>query len=139
MFYTKIHIRLESAPTLSRMVHYSTNDPLFLSQIATYKDEAFNAGVHDWTRTTPTSQQLNVKISSDMLALLPSSIYLMFLNDARFASDDTTILSSVITHLNPSSKENLPLAILDLTCLEMRLRDSIIDYMLMVQWISQRM
>ena len=74
-----------------------------------------------------------------MLASLPSSISSMFLNDARFASDGIAMLSSLITHLNPSSNENLLLAITDLTGLEMRLGESIIDYMSRVRGIAQRM
>ena len=63
----------------------------------------------------------------------------MFLNDARFASDGIAMLSSLLTHLNSSSSEKLLLVIPDLTCLEMRLGESIIDYMLRVLGISQRM
>ena len=62
----------------------------------------------------------------------------MFLNDARFASDGIAMLSSLLTHLNPSSNENLFLEISDLTRLEMRLGKSSIDYMLRVRGISQR-
>ena len=49
------------------------------------------------------------------------------------------MLSSFLTHLKPSSSENLLLAISDLTHLEMRLGKSSIDYMSRVQGISQRM
>ena len=113
--------------------------PLFLAQISTYKAEAFYAGVHDWTCTTLASQQLSVAISSDMLALLLSSISSMFLNDVRFVSDGIAIISLLLAHLNPSSNENPPLAISDLTRLEMRLGESSINYMSRVQGISQRM
>ena len=95
--------------------------PPFLAQIETYKAEAFYAGVHNWAQTTPTNRQLSVAISSDMLASLPSSISSMFLNDTIFVSDGIKMLSSLITHLKPSSNENLLLAITDLTRLEMRL------------------
>ena len=81
--------------------------------------EAFYAGLHDWTQTTPTKIKLSVAISSDMLALLPSLISLMFLNDATFASDGIAMLPYLLTHLKPSSNENLLLAISDLACLEM--------------------
>ena len=47
------------------------------------------------------------------------------------------MLSSLLTHLNPSSRKNV-LVISDLTRLEMRLGESIIDYMSRVRWISQR-
>ena len=63
----------------------------------------------------------------------------MFLNDARFASDGIEMLLSLITHINPSSNENLLLAITYLTRLEMRLGKSSIDYMSMVRGIAQRM
>ena len=96
-------------------------NPLVLAQIETHKAEAFYAGVHDWMQTTPTNGQLSVATSSDMLASLPSSISLMLLNDAIFASDGITMLLSLLTHLNPSSNENHLLAISDLTRLEMRL------------------
>ena len=89
---------------------------LFLSQIATYKAEDFYYGVHDWTHITPTNRQLSVAISSDMLDFLPSSISLMFQNDARFVSDGIAILSSLLTHLNPYSNKNLLLEISVLTC-----------------------
>ena len=62
----------------------------------------------------------------------------MFLNDAGFTSDEIAMLSSLITHLNPSSNENLLLAITDLTPLEMRLGELSIDYMPRVRGISQR-
>ena len=63
----------------------------------------------------------------------------MFLNDARFASNRIAMLSSLLTHLNPSSNKNLLLAISDLACLEMRLGESIIDYMSGVRRIEQQM
>ena len=85
------------------------------------------------------NRQLSVAISSDMLALLLSSIPLMFLNDARFASDRIAILSYLITRLNPYSNENLLLAITDLTRIEMRLGESSIYYMSKVRGIAQRM
>ena len=49
------------------------------------------------------------------------------------------MLSLFITHLNPSSNENLILAITYLTRLEMRLSESSIDYMLRTRGIAQRM
>ena len=42
-----------------------TTTPLLLAHIETYKAEAFYAGVHDWTQTTPTNRQLSVAISLD--------------------------------------------------------------------------
>ena len=63
----------------------------------------------------------------------------MFLNDARLASDRITMLSSLLTHLNPYSNEKILLAISDLTRLEMRLCESSIDYMSRVCGIAQRM
>ena len=112
---------------------------MFLAQIETYKAEDFYAGVHNWTQTTPTNRELSVAISSYMLASLPSFILSMFINGARFASDGIAMLSYLLTHLNPSSNENLLLAILYLTRLEMRLGESSIDYMSRVRGISKRM
>ena len=63
----------------------------------------------------------------------------MFLNESRFASEGITMIYLFLTHPNPSSSENLPLAISDLTRLEMRLGESSINYMLRVRGISQRM
>ena len=85
--------------------------PLFLDQIAVYKANAFYDRVDDWLHTTPTNQQLSVTISSDILDSLPSSISSMLFNDARFVSNAIAMLSSLLTHLNPSSNENLLLAI----------------------------
>ena len=61
--------------------------PLFLAHIVMYKSEFYYDGVNDWTCTTPVSRKLSVAIRSDKLASLPSSISLMLLNDAIFASD----------------------------------------------------
>ena len=113
--------------------------PLFLAQTKTYKAEDFYASTHDWTKTTQTTRKLSVSISSDMLASIPSLISLMFQKNAIFSSDGITMMSSLITHLNPSSNENLLLAITDITCLEMRLGESRIDYMSRVCGIAQRM
>ena len=49
------------------------------------------------------------------------------------------MLSSLLTHLNPSPNENLLLEISDLTLLEMILGESSIDYMSRVLGIAQRM
>ena len=113
--------------------------PIFLAQVTTYKAEAFYARVHDWTCTTPASRKLSVAIISHILASLPLSISSMLLNDARFTSDGITMLSLLITHLNPSSSKNLLLVISDLTRLNMQLGESSIDYMSRVRGISQRM
>ena len=74
-----------------------------------------------------------------MLASLPSSISSIFPNDTIFASDGINIISLFLTHLNPSSRKNLLLAISDLTGLDMRLGESSIDYMSRVRGISQCM
>ena len=113
--------------------------PLLLAQIETYKAKAFYASIQYWTKTTQTTRQISVAIISDILASLQASISSMFLKNARFASDGITILSSLITHRNPSSNENLLLEITDLTRLEIRLGESSIDYMSRVRGISQRM
>ena len=125
-------------PPFPKWVGTPPTTPLYLAQMATYKAEAFYSRVHDWTHTTPTNQQLSIAIRSDILASLPSSISLMFLNDARFASDGIAMISSLFIHLNLSFKKNLLLAISDPTRLEMRLGESSIDYMPRVCGISQR-
>ena len=63
----------------------------------------------------------------------------MFLNEAIFASDRIATLSYLLTSLNPSSNENLLLEITDLTCLEMRVVESSINYMSRVRGIAQQM
>ena len=150
----QINYRLSPHPAQPRLLSYQfkpqrppfpkwdgtpPTTPLFLSQIATYKAKAFYAGVNDWTQTTPTNRQLSIAISLDMLASLSSPISLMFLNDEIFASDRISMLSSLLTNFNPSSNENLLLAISDLTRLEMILGESSINYMVRVRDISQRM
>ena len=74
-----------------------------------------------------------------MLSYLPQSVSWMFPNNVIFASDGVAILSHLLTHLNPSSRQNLFLAISDLTCLDMGIGESIIDYMSRVRGISQCM
>ena len=113
-----------------------TTTSLFLAQIETYKDEAFYTSFHDWTQTTPTIRQLSVAISLDILASLLSSISLIFLNYAKFASDGIAMLSYLITHLNPSYNENIIIAITDLTCFETRLGKSSNNYMSRVRGIT---
>ena len=61
-------------PPFSKWDGTPPQTPIFLSQIATYKVEAFYSGMHNCKRTTPTSRQLSVAISSDMLTLISSSI-----------------------------------------------------------------
>ena len=63
----------------------------------------------------------------------------MFLNVVRFASYKIAMMSSLITHLNPSSNGDLLLAIIYLTRLEMRLGELSTDYMLRVRVIAQWM
>ena len=63
----------------------------------------------------------------------------MVLNITRFVSDSISNISHLLTHRNPSSRENILLAISDITRLYMRLGDSSIDYMSRVRGISQRM
>ena len=113
--------------------------PIFPEKIETYKAEDLYAGVHDWIQTTLTTRHLSVAISLDILSSLPPSISSMLLNNARFVSDGITMISSLITHLNPSSNENVLLDITNLTRLEIRLGESSIDYMSRVCGIAQRM
>ena len=121
------------------MGRYATNDPLFIEQIARYKAEVFYARFQDWTCTTLEIRKLSLAIISNMMALLPSYISLMFPNDTILASDGIAMIYLLLTHLNPSSIEKFPLSISDLTRLDMRLVESSIDYMLMVLGISKRM
>ena len=95
--------------------------------------------MYDWKQTTPTNRQLSVEISSDILASLTSSISLMFLNEARSASDGITMFLSLLTHLNLSPNKKLLLEISDFTRLEIILGKSSIDYISRVRGISQRM
>ena len=105
----------------------------------TFKAKEFYSGVHDWTQTTQSSKHLSVTISVDTIASLLQSVSSMFLNDARFASDGIAILLHLLTHLKPSSSENLLLEISDLTSLEMGLGELSIDDMLRVCGTSQHM
>ena len=88
-------------------------------------------------QTTPASKHLSVAISYNMLALLLQSLSLIFLNDNRFASDGIAMISHLLTHFKTSSRKNLLLAISDLTCLEMGLGESSIEYMSRFRGISQ--
>ena len=63
---------------------------------------------------------------------------LILLHEPRFVSDGIAMISLLLARLNPSSSENLPLAISDLTRLDMRLGESRIEYMSRVRGISQR-
>ena len=110
--------------------------PLFLAQIETYKAEDLYSRVYNWTQTTLNNKKVSVATSSEMLASFTSSISSMFLNDAKFASDGITMLQSLLTELNPSSNEKFFLAISDITCLEMTLGKSTINYMPRVRGIA---
>ena len=111
-------------------------NPIFPAQVLTYKAEAFYSCVHNWMQTTQASKNLSVAISADMLASLPRSVSSMFLNDTRIASYRIAVISHLSTHLNPSSSENLLLAISDITRLEMGLGELSINYMPRVHSIS---
>ena len=128
-----------SAPPFQKWYGTPPTTPLFLAQFLTYKSEAFYAGVHDWTHTTQSSKHFSILISADMLVSLPRSVSLVIFNDAIFASDSIVMISHLLTHLNPSSSENLLLYISDITRLDMVLGESSIDYMSRVQGISQHM
>ena len=111
-------------------------NPIFPAQVVTYKAEAFYSCVHIRMQTTQASKNLSVAISADMLALLPQSVSSMFLNDTSFASYRIAMISHLLTHLNPSSSENILLAISYLTRLEMVLGELSINYMSCVRSIS---
>ena len=112
--------------------------PLFLTQVVTYKSEAFYWGVNNWTRTIQANKRLRVVISANMVASLLQAVFPMFLNDIIFASDRISMLSCLLTHLNPYSSVSFLLAISYTTCLEMRLGDTSIEYMSRIRGISQR-
>ena len=117
-----------SAPIFTKWDGTPPTNPLFPSQFATYKSETFYSGVHDWTRTSQANKHLSVAISAYILAYLHQSASSMFLNDTRFASDSTARISCLLTHLNPSSSENILLVISYLTRLDMELGETIIQY-----------
>ena len=74
-----------------------------------------------------------------MLAPLPRAVSSIFLNEIIFASYGIAMLSNLLTHLKPSTSENLLLEILYITRLDMGLGKSSIDYIPYVHEISQRM
>ena len=98
-------------PPLYKMGRDATHHPLLISKVATYKSEAFYSGVRDWTKTIISYKHLSVAIYANMLASLPQSVSSMLLNDLRFASNRITIIWHSITHLDPSSSENILLGI----------------------------
>ena len=63
----------------------------------------------------------------------------MFLKNIRFFSNGIAILSHLLTHLNPSSSENVLPAISEITSLDMGLGNTSIYYMYRVRGISQRL
>ena len=63
------------------------------------------------TRQKKAYKHLSVAIYANMLASLPQSVSSMLLNDLRFTSNRITIIWHSITHLNPSSSENILLDI----------------------------
>ena len=79
--------------------------PLFLTQVATYKSEAYYSVVHDWTRKTKANihPSVPVPISSDVLASLLREVLSIFLNNTRFDPDRIAMFYHLLTHLNPSS------------------------------------
>ena len=100
---------------------------LFLTQVATYKSASFYSGMHNWMRATKTDKHLSITIKVNIMESLPFAVSSMFLNDIIFDSDEISMLSHLLTHLIPSSSENLLLAISDLTCLRMGLGKTSID------------
>ena len=84
------------------------------------------------------NNHLSVAISTNILPWLPRAVSSMFLNKNRLASDGIAVIFHLLTHLNPSSSENLLLAISDLPHLEMGLGESRTNYMLRVHGISQQ-
>ena len=73
------------------------------------------------------------------MASLPHTVSPMFLNDTRFTSDGISMLLHLLTHLNPLYSEKLLLAISEITCLEIGLGVTSINYMSRVRGVSQRL
>ena len=63
----------------------------------------------------------------------------MFLIGPRFASNGVTMLLSLLTHLNPSSRKKHLLVISDLTRLEMGVGKISINIMSCIRGVSQRL
>ena len=91
--------------------------PMFLAQVENYKSKAYYSSVSEWSRTTLSTINFSVYISADMLSYLPRSLSSMFLNYTRFSSNSIAMLSHILSHLNPSSSDNLLLTINDLNYL----------------------
>ena len=107
------------SPPFTKWYGTPTTKSLFLTKVFTYKSEAYYVGIQYWTQTTTDTKHLSVVISAIIFSSLPSAVSSVFLNDDMFVSNGIAMLSSFLTHLNPSSSENFLLAISDLTCLEM--------------------
>ena len=127
------------SPPFQKRYGTPSTTPLLLAQLVTYKSEACYSIFHNCTCTTQANKHLRVTISYEIMASIPRKVSSMFLNHTIFDSEGIFMLSQLLTHLNSSSSENLILAISDLTCLEMGLGELIIDYILRVHGISQRM
>ena len=115
-------------PPFPKFYGIPTTKALFLSIVDHYKSKAYYANIADWSQTTSTSKHLSAAISAYMLSAFPQALSYMFLNYARFSSYRILMMLYLIYHLNPSSSENLLLAINYLNQLDRPLGDSSIDY-----------
>ena len=102
---------------------------MFLEQVDNYRSETYYPSVSYWICTTLSTRHISVSISANMLPSLPRAQSSMFLNDAHFVYDGISVLSHLLYHLNPSSSDNLLLAINNLNHLEMSLNKTSIYYM----------
>ena len=84
---TVISIETSVTPPFPKLDSTPPTTPLLISQIESFKSEAYYSVVHNWTRTSPASRQLSVAIRSNIFASLPSSVSSMFLNESRSVSD----------------------------------------------------
>ena len=94
-----------SEPPLYKMGRNTTNKPPITCPDSDVQGRGLLRRVHDWTRTTPAIWKIRVAISSNILALLLSSISLIFLNYAIFASERISTLYTFLSHLKPSPRK----------------------------------
>ena len=79
-------------PPFTKWDETPTTKSLFLTQVATYKSEAYYTGVQDWTQTMTSTKQLSIAIRANMLSSLPHAISSIFLNNARFSSNGISMI-----------------------------------------------
>ena len=88
-------------PPFPKFYGTPTTKQIFLTQGYNYKDWAYYAGIADWSQTTSMTKQLGVAISADILSSLPQALSSMFLNNTQLSSYRISMLSHLLTQLNP--------------------------------------